>query len=154
MKISMSKKILALTSLVIVLASLVVCLLDAFTEFSFGIHPILTFIFCLFAGLGILCFALGFIRKSSWQFFLSAILLGLSLTYVLALYVSPWWIIPIILFAFFTVVALISYMMGSNKTERALNDAPEYKTYAQRKAEKANETEEKVELPKIKSFKE
>ena len=152
MKITKNGKILALSSLFVITLSLVVCLIDATTSFNFGIHPILTFLFCLFVGFGALCFVLGILRKSSFQFFLSAILFGLSLVYVFILYVSAWWLIFIVLFVLFFVMAMVSYLTGSNKTEFALNDSPEYKNYKERKAEKKEEICE--ELPEIKSFKE
>ena len=43
---------------------------------------------------------------------------------------------------------------GSQTENVALNNSPEYKTYEERKAEEENaKTEEKEELPEIKSFK-
>ena len=152
MKITKNGKILALSSLVVVALSFVMCLIDATTSFNFGIHPILTFLFSNFVGFGVICFVLGLFRKSSFQFFLSAILLGLSLVYVFILYVSPWWLIFVVLFVLFFVIAMVSYLTGSNKTEIALNDSPDYKNYKERKAEKKEELKE--ELPEIKSFKE
>ena len=159
MKITKSQKIIAFSAIALLLVSLALMFVDIFVpEFKFGYHPILTFLFCNFVGLGIICLTLGVLKKSSFYFFLSAILLGLSIFYVfIILSLKYWWAGVIVLAAFWFIMSIFCFISGSNKTESiALNDRPDYKNYEQRKAEKeAKKAEEKEkELPKLKSFKE
>ena len=152
MKISKKQMLLAIVSLLVLLASLTVMLLDIFIPLDFWTHPVLNFLFCLCVGFGLISLVLGFINKSSWHFFISSILLGLALIYLLAQYMY-FWIGLIIVACFLVVVCLLCFISSSNKTESiALNDRPDYKDYHQRKAEKEAK-EESQELPEIKSFK-
>jgi len=155
----LSKKQLALSvsSIAILVVSLVVMLLDIFIPIDLWVHPILTFLFCVFIGFGIMCLALGFSEKSPWFFFLSAILLGLAFIYAFVCSVSEyWWISLVVVAVVWAIFAVLSFMSAGNRTEDiALNKSPEYKNYEQRKAEREKaESEAKPEtLPEIKSFK-
>ena len=143
-------------SLVVVLASFTVMLLDALLPLNIWVHPILTLLLCLFAGFGVLSLVKGIINKSPWFFMLSSIMLGLALLYVLINVISMWWIGLIAVIILWVVVALFSFMTAGNKTEEiALNKDPEYKDYKTRKAEKeeAEKNAEEEPLPEIKSFK-
>ncbi len=155
MKLTKKQLIGSVIALVIVLASLAVMICDWAIPLNIYVHPILTFLMCLFGGLGLMCLVYGFMGKSPWYFFLSAILIGLSGFYI-AVNNLVWWISLIIVFVFWAVMGILSYMSAGNKTEDiALNKSSEYKDYKTRKAEKeaAEAAEEPKELPKIKSFK-
>ena len=154
MKISKNKMLICVISLAIILVSLAMLLLDVFIPLDLWTHPVLTFLFCLFLGFGILTLALGIKNKSAWFMFISCILLGLSVLYVLLHYVF-WWLSLIIVVVLCSIFAVISFMRSGSKTEFALNENPEYKNYEQRKAEKEQvESEKELEkLPEIKSFK-
>ena len=150
-----SKRVfLGVIAIVIVSAALVFALLDALIPLNIWTHPVLNFLFAICAGFGIMALAFGFKKSSPWYFFLSSILLGLAFFYVLMQYVL-WWICLIIVVVVWTIFGIVSFMSAGNQTEDiALNKSPDYKTFEQRKAEKANqEPEGKKELPKIKSFK-
>ncbi len=156
MKKSKSRLVIGVAAIFILLVSLAVTLCDAFIPLNIWIHPVLTFIFCLFVGFGILCIFLGFARKSVWFFFLSAIMIGLAFLYAASMELE-WWIGLIILVVIWAIFGIISIVYNGNRTEDiALNKSPDYKDYEQRKAEKeaAEKNEEPKELPKIKSFKE
>ncbi len=156
MKVSKNQKILAIVSIFVLLISVALMLIDFFTEFSFGYHPLLTFVFSLTVGFGIMCLALGLAKKSSWQFFLSAVLLGLASLYIFIIYIEMWWICLVLLAVIWGVLAIVCFMIGGNKTEDiALNEKEDYKDYKQRREEKKIEEEfaPKEELPKVKSFK-
>lgn len=147
--------VIGLTSIVILIASLTVMLLDIFIPLKLWTHPVLNLLFCMFIGFGVLSLTLAIKSKSPWYFFLSAILLGLSIFYVLMQYVK-WWIALIVLVLMLVIVAIVSVIIAGNKTEDiALNKSKDYKDYEQRREEKlAKEKEERpVELPEIKSFK-
>ena len=153
----LTKKQLAgsIIALLIVLVSLAVTICDWAIPLNIYVHPVLTFFMCLFGGLGIMCLVYGIIGKSPWYFFLCAVLLGLSGFYI-AVNNIAWWISLIIVFAFWVIIGILSYITAGNKTEDiALNKSPEYKDYKTRKAEKeaAEAAAEPEELPKIKSFK-
>lgn len=156
MKITKSALVYAIISLIIILASFTVMLLDALIPLNIWVHPVLTFLLCLFIGFGVLTFVKAVIAKSPWFFMLSAILLGFALLYVLINTIIFWWIAVIAVIILWGIVALFSFVSAGNKTESiALNKDPEYKDYKTRKAEK--EQQEKLEkeepLPEIKSFK-
>lgn len=151
-----SQKTIYLVSISILIVSLVITLLDAFIPLNIWVHPILTFLFCLAVGFGILCVVLAFIKKSAWCFFVSSILLGLSFIYAFSCSLkSKWWISLIIVVIVWAILALSSIMHAGNKTEDiSLNKSEEYKNYQQRKLEREQAEKEKQEepLPEIKSF--
>lgn len=154
---SKKKLLLGVSAICILVLSLVFALLDALIPLNIWTHPVLNFLFGIFAGSGIVTLFLAFKNKSPWFFFVSAILLGFALFYVLIQYV-PWWICLIIVFADWGIFAVTSYMVAGNQTENiALNKSPDYKTFEERKAEEqakaANEEKTEKPLPKIKSFK-
>ena len=109
MKISKKLMLLAIVSLFVLLASLTVMLLDIFIPLDFWTHPVLNFLFCLCVGFGLISLILGFINKSSWHFFISSILLGLALIYLLAQYMY-FWIGLIIVACFLLVVCLLCFI--------------------------------------------
>ncbi|MBE7083606.1 MAG: Trep_Strep domain-containing protein [Clostridiales bacterium] len=153
MKISKSKMLVGILSIAILVVSLVVMFCDIFIPINFWVHPVLNFLFCLFTGFGIVAIVLAFINKSSWYFFICAILLGFALLYALINYIE-WWIAIIVAVVFAIIISLLSFITSSNKTESiALNASPDYKNYEQRKAEEQSVKEETEELPEIKSFK-
>ena len=155
MKNTNTRKILSLISILIVLASTALMFVDIFTDFTFGFHPALTFLFVLLAGFGIMSLSLGITRKSPAYFFLSSLLLGLALLYVFIIYVKAWWLIIILMFVVWSLMAILSLMRNGNRTEDiALNKDENYKNYQQRKAEKALQEEKEEKIPEIKSFKE
>lgn len=150
-------KVVLLVSIAILVASLAITLCDALIPLGVWVHPILTFLFCLFVGFGVTLVVLAFVVRSPFYFFLSAGLLGLALFYALVNYME-WWICLIALFVTWGVFACLSFLVNGNKTEDiALNKSKDYKDYKTRKAEKeaaeAKESESQKELPKIKSFK-
>ena len=155
MKIKGKQLALAVTSIIVLIVSLTVMLLDIFVPLAFWTHPVLNFLFCMFVGFGVICMGLGFSKTSPWYFFLSSILLGLALIYALMQYIL-WWIGLIIVGVIWCIFAVLSFIVAGNKTEDiALNKSPDYKTYEQRKVEteeqEANKEPEK--LPEIKSCK-
>lgn len=157
MKKLQRNKVVLLISVAILLISLVVTLCDALVPLNIWVHPVLTFLFCLFVGFGVTLIALAFIVRSPFYFFLSAGLLGIALFYALVNYMT-WWIALIALFVTWGVFACLSFLVNGNKTEDiALNKSDEYKDYKTRKAEKetaeAEKGEDKKELPEMKSFK-
>ena len=155
MKIKGKQLALAVTSIIVLIVSLTVMLLDIFVPLAFWTHPVLNFLFCMFVGFGVICMGLGFSKTSPWYFFLSSILLGLALIYALMQYIL-WWIGLIIVGVIWCIFAVLSFIVAGNKTEDiALNKSPDYKTYEQRKAEKEEQeaNKEPEKLPEIKSFK-
>lgn len=157
MKLKKQRVIIGIVSILILLVSLVITLCDAFVPWDIWLHPILTFLFCIFIGFGVLCMAMGFAKKSVWFFFISALLIGLALIYAIAMTVGDkWWIGFIIVPVVWAIFGILSVIYNGNRTEDiALNKSPDYKNYEQRKAEKeaAEAAEPEKELPKIKSFK-
>ena len=142
MKVNKKQLTVAILSIAILLAGIVVLILQYALPFAFMTHPILNMLFIYAICFGIMACVFGITKKSPWYYFLSAILLSLAIIYVFVL--------------FDLIVAIFSYISAGNKTESiALNDSPDYKNYEQRKAEKETKeaAEEKPELPKIKSFK-
>ncbi len=129
----------SLSSIAILLIALTVAVLDAvIPTFDLWVHPILTFIFVLFLGFGIMSLIMGFTRSSTWYFFLSAILLGFAFAYgFICTFMEFWWLAIIIVVVLWAVIALISIAFNGNKTEDiALNSRPDYKVYADRKKDK------------------
>jgi len=155
MKINKKQLLLSIVSLVILVAGLVVLILQYAIPFGFMTHPLLNLVFIYALGFGVMTFVLGITYKTPWFFFIAATLLGLAIIYIFMQF-AFWWIGLIVMFVFYAIIAIFSFMTTGNKTESiALNKSPEYKNYEQRKAEKqAKEAEEeKPELPEIKSFK-
>ena len=155
MKKLKSRTISAIISIFILLASLTVMLLDIFVPWRFWTHPILNFLFCIFAGFGVLNFVLGAIKKSPARFFLSALLIVPASFYAIIQYLY-WWITLIIIVVIIALFPILSIITCVNKTENiALNKSEDYKNYEQRKAEKEAEEAAKdpEPLPEIKSFK-
>lgn len=148
------KLLLGVSALTVLTLSLVFALLDALIPLKIWTHPVLNFLFALCIGFGIMMLTMAFMKKSPWFFFLSAVLLGLALFYVLMQYIT-WWIVLIILVVVLAIFAVISFMTAGNETEDiSLNKSPDYKNYEQRKAgEQAQDKEGEQPLPKIKSFK-
>lgn len=149
--------LLYIISICIFVVALVMAIVDFAVPLNLWIHPLLNFLFFIALGFGIMCFALGFIKKSPWYFFLSAMLLAISLVYVLIGFKVVWYIVVISVVALLLVIMSLSFITAGNKTEDiALNKSEDYKNYEQRKAEKeqAVAVQEQEELPQIKSFKE
>lgn len=156
MKTNKSRLVIGIISIIILVASVAITLCDAFIPWNIWIHPILTFLFCIFVGFGILLICVGFIKKSVWFFFLSSLLIGFALIYAIAMTIDKWWVGFIIVPVVWAIFGILSVLRNGNHTEDiALNKSPDYKDYEQRKAEKEQlEASEPVkELPKIKSFK-
>lgn len=157
MKLTKKQLTLSISSIAILVVSLVIMLLDIFVPLNIWVHPVLTFLFCLFVGFGVTCFTIGFIEKSSWYFFLSSVLLGLAFVYAFACSLPEyWWISLIIAGVVWAIFAVLSFMSAGSVTESvALNKSEDYKNYEQRKAEReqAEKSAEPEKLPEIKSFK-
>ena len=154
MKLSKNGIIVSVVSIVILLVSLVLTLLDVFVPLDLWTHPILTFLFCIFSGFGLLCLVLGYSKKTAWYVFLGAILFSLAVLYVLLHYVFVWLAI-LICVVMVAILSVCNLIRSGSKTEFALNESESYQDYKQRKAEKKalQEQEAKEELPEIKSFK-
>lgn len=156
MKPSKTRLAVSIAAIGIILVSLLVMLLDIFVPLNIWLHPVLTFLFCLFLGCGVLLLILGFARRSHWFLFLSSFLIGLAVFYALSQYVF-WWLALIIVGVVWAIFGIMSFMCNGSMTEDiALNKSADYKNYEQRKAEKdkLERSEPKEELPEIKSFKE
>ncbi|MBE7089903.1 MAG: hypothetical protein E7362_03765 [Clostridiales bacterium] len=154
---SKNRKILGISSIAIFVVALAVMLMDWFIPLNLLFHPAANFAAILFLGFGIMTLVLAFRNKSPWFLFLSAILVGLCLLYVLLYVLLPdWWIAVVVVVAVWAIYAILSVTLFGNKTEAiALNKSPEYKNYEQRKAEKeeAEANKEEEPLPELKSFK-
>ena len=147
--------IVGIISIAIILVSLALVLVDIFIPVKIFSHTVLNLVLFMPTGFGLLCFVLALIDKSPWYFFLSAVLLGVALFYLLLHYIF-WWLSLIFAVLLISIIANLSIIFVGYKTEDiALNKSPDYKDYKQRKEEKLMaEKEEKVEeLPEIKSFK-
>ena len=149
--------IMGIVAIAILCIALVFTLLDALIPIEFLIHPALNFLLIVFTGFGIMLAITGFVKKSTWFFFLGAALLGFALFYVLINFVV-WWLCLIIVPAFWGIFAIISVIRAGNMTESvALNNSDDYKTFDERKAEDAKnakpDADDTEELPKLKSFK-
>ena len=155
MKITKKQLAISLIAILITLASFTIMLLDFLIPLKIWVHPILTFLLCMCSGFGVMSIVLAFIKKSPWYFFLSAVLLGLSVIYVMLQFL-PWWIGVAGVGVLLIIIAIICFIVTNNKTDSiALNNSPEYKNYEQRKQEKIEQEKEQAteELSKIKSFK-
>ena len=143
---------IAVISVVILLISLTITLLDALIPWGLWVHPVLNFLFFNFVGFGIITAITAFKKSSPAYWSLSAIMLGLCCFYVVMQY-TFWWIALIATIVLWLVFTIISVVVFGNKTEEiALNKSSDYKDYEQRKKEK-EENKEKEPLPEIKSFK-
>ena len=135
MKITKKQLAVSLYSILVIIVALAFALCDFLIPLNIWTHPALNFLFVLCIGFGILTIVFGTVKGSPWYFFLSSILFGLALIYVLLQYI-PWWIGLIITVSIWIIFAIISFISSGNKTENiALNESDEYKTYAQRKSE-------------------
>ena len=154
MKLTKNKMIVYVISLFILLGSLTLTLLDALIPLNLWTHPILTFLFCIFLGFGVMSLVLGYCKKCPWRVFVGSVLFSLAILYVLLQYVFVWLAI-LITFVLIAILSIFSFMRMGSKTEFALNDSEDYKDYKQRKQEKAQleESQEQQPLPEIKSFK-
>ena len=126
-------------SIAILLVALTVMIVDFVVPLQLWTHPILNFLFCVFVGYGVYFLVLGIVKKSAWYMFISAILLALSIVYVLCQYVFalPWWAIVIVTVVFCLIIAFVCIMLAGYKTEDiAINKSQDYKDYYQRKADK------------------
>ena len=111
---------------------------------------ILDFFFIAFIGFGLMCAILGFAKKSTWFIFVATLLISLSLIY-LFLHFAVWLLIFVVLFVFVAIMIILSLMVCGNKTEKALNNEPEYKNYEQRRQEKLEkeQSQPKEDHPEI-----
>ena len=154
MKNKISNRLFYVFSLVIVVLSAFLTVLDFVVPFNLFIHPLLNLIFFIFIGFFVFLLVLGIIKKSPWFIFVSALLLELSLIYLLISIKALLWTYVAVLVLAPVIMALISFIVCGNKTEDiALNKQEEYKTYHEKKAEEKPLKKEEIELPKIKSFK-
>ena len=154
MKNKISNRLFYVFSLVIVLLSSLLTVLDFVIPFNLFIHPLLNLIFFIFIGFFVFLLVLGIIKKSPWFIFVSALLLELSLIYLLISIKALLWTYVAVLVLAPVIMALIAFIVCGNKTEDiALNKQKEYKTYHENKAEEKPLKKEEIELPKIKSFK-
>ena len=157
MKLTKKRLAVSIAAIAILVVSLAVALCDALIPLDIWVHPILTFLFCIFVGFGVMCLVFGFTKKSPWYFFLSAIFLGLAFVYAFCCSVPDfWWISLIVVAVIWAIFAILSFMSsGSHSEDIALNKSPDYKNYEQRKAdrERAESEKQPEPLPEIKSFK-
>ncbi len=156
MKLTKNQLTVAICSVAILLISLTVLLLDVFVPLNFWTHPALNFLFVLFLGYGITALVVGIVKRSSPYMFLSALLLGLALLYAFTNLLGKFWVALIIAVVIVAIIAIMSFMLGANKTETiALNEKEGYKNYQERQQEKLEQEKNKEEekLPEIKSFK-
>ncbi len=141
-------------SILILVASLVVMILDFAIPLNIWVHPILTLLLCLFGGFGLFMIIGGIAQKSAFKFFIGAGLFALALLYVLCCEVK-WWIAIIAVIVFLFVMAVLNGIINGNSADdSAMNkDGDDYKTYAERKKEQPADDAEETEIPELKSFK-
>lgn len=148
--------IFAVCTLLITVASTVVAIIDGVKEWQIAVHPILTFLFLMLSGFGLLFLISGFVRRYPWHVFIGAGITFIALLYgLIDVFSVEWWIILIVMLAYVFIAFSLSFIIAGNKTEDiALNNHVEYKNYKQRKEEKLKleQEDEQVELPKIKSY--
>lgn len=155
MKKITSKLVALYISIGIFVIALAFMICDWAIPISLLYHPVLNFVSIIFIGFGIMALIYGFKRKVPFYFFLSALLLGLVVFYVLFYYLV-WWIGLIAFVVISFIISIFSFIVVGNKTEEiALNKSPEYKNYKERQAEKdaIEASKDAEELPEIKSFK-
>ncbi|MCQ2387327.1 MAG: hypothetical protein MJ066_02645 [Clostridia bacterium] len=141
---------------VVLALSLIMAILDAVVPLNIWIHPIMTFLFFIFAGFGVVFYVSGFLKRSPYNFFLGAFFISLAIIYAFCCsFDRLWWLIFIVIPVLLALTAIISNLFNGNITEYADNDSDDYKNYQERKAEeeKKEEKEIKKELPELKSFK-
>ena len=132
MKITKKQIVFYLISILIVLFSIAFLLCDYLIPLNFWTHPILNFLFLLCAGFGVEIFVYAFINKSSWFVFVSSILLGLAIIYILAQFLV-WWIGLIVIVSVWFIIIFINVIFIGNKTEDiALNGSSDYVPYKDR----------------------
>lgn len=157
MRATKNQIIIGIISIAILLVSLVITLCDALIPLNIWVHPVLTFLFCIFIGFGVMSFVFGILKQFPMYYFISAMLLGLAFIYAFAASLpNYWWISLIVAVVVWAVIGIISFLSAGNQTEEiSLNKASDYKNYEQRKAEKEQvEKDRELEpLPEIKSFK-
>lgn len=156
MKISKKQLSVVIISLLILVCASVLLVLQYALPFDFMTHPILNFIFVLACGFGLLTLILAIINRSSFKYFITATLFSLAIVYIFVQF-AFWWVGLILAVVVSVILSLIGFVsVGSIDTSLAENNAPDYKNFEQRQAEKEEkeQSEEKKELPKIKSFKE
>ena len=122
MKLYKGQKIVALFSIVILLAAATVAILSGLVEgFKFWM-PILNFFLFVLLGFSVLCYALAFIKKSTPNFFIGCVLLLPCMIYSFIMFALPWWVIIIALFAVIAVSILLSLLVAGNMTEGVVTD--------------------------------
>ncbi len=156
-EIKNARLFLTISTILVAVLAVLFAILDGTNKWGITVHPILTFLFFLIAGLAIIFLVSGFVRRYNWHTFIGAILFGIALLYALIdIFTVKWWIILIVMIAFVLVAFAIAILLNGNKTEDiALNNHEEYKDYKERREEKLakEQAEEETELPTIKSFK-
>jgi len=147
--------LLSIISILIITVAIAVMICDWAVPLNIFMHPVLTFFMIVFGGFGILCYALGGVKKSSGFFLAGAFQIGLVIIYVLICVRVYWYIALIVMLSFWTITGIVTFLVCGNKTEEiALNKSSNYKDYKQRNAEQQkDDNTEKEELPEIKSFK-
>lgn len=155
MKISKKQLSVVIISLAILICASTLLVLQYALPFDFMTHPVLNFVFVLTCGFGLMTLILAIISKSSFKYFITAILFSLSIVYIFVQF-AFWWVGLILSVVISVVLSLIGFIsVGSTDTLLAENNSPEYKDFEQRQAlkDEKEQSEEKKELPKIKSFK-
>lgn len=155
MRKSKNQVLLSIISILIIIVAIAVMICDWAVPLNIFMHPVLTFFMIVFGGFGILCYALGGVKKSSWFFLIGAFQIGLVIIYVLICVRVYWYIALIVMLSFWTITGIVTFLVCGNKTEEiALNKSSNYKDYKQRNAEQQKDDNTKnEELPEIKSFK-
>lgn len=155
--IKITRMIFAIFALLITVASVVVSIVDGLNEWEIAVHPILTFLFLMLSGFGLLFLFSGFARRYPWHILIGSVIFFFALLYALIdVFTIKWWIILIVMIAYVFVAFSLTFIISGNKTEDiALNNHVEYKNYKQRREEKLKleEEQQNVELPEIKSYK-
>ena len=158
MKLNKRQAAFAISALAVFVLALVLTILEWSGVFTVCSHPILMFFLVAAAGLGVILAVQGFLGKSPFRFFLSAVMFLYVASYCLADFAHMvWWLIVIVDAVIAILFVVISFMMAGSRTEDiALNKSPDYKNYEQRSAEreeKEKAEEENYVPPEIKSFK-
>lgn len=153
MKSCNEKKIIGIASIIILLLSLILMIMDFVLPLNLWTHPVLNFFFSLFIGLGITCIMIGLLKHRVFMFFIGILLSGLAVFYLIIQY-FVWWIALISCFVYIAVLTIINILINGNKTDDiALNNSKDYRDYRNRAEKTDIEEEKQEELPEIKSFK-
>ncbi len=155
MKITKNQLSVAIISILLLVGASTILILQYALDFDFFSHPILNFLFVLECGFGLMLLIMGIVKKFTWFYFSSAILLSLVIIYLFA-QIEFWWVGLIIAVVFCVIVGLFSFItVGNQIDDMSLNNSPEYKNFEQRQSEKEEfeNSQEEEELPTIKSFK-